>query len=59
MFSTLLDIIGLALIVLGVYLLAGLGVAAIVGGVAFLVVGWATDGMKIKPFGRGNRLPGG
>ena len=47
MLSTLLDIIGFALIVLGVYLLAGPGVAAIVAGGAFLVVGWATDGMKV------------
>ena len=59
MFSTLLDIIGFGLIVTGVYLLAGVGVASIIAGGAFLVVGWATDGMKIKPFGRGNRQPGG
>ena len=47
MFSTLLDILGFALIVLGVYLLAGIGVAAIVAGVLFLVAGWATDGMRL------------
>ena len=47
MLSTLLDLIGFGLIVAGVYLLAGLGVAAVVAGVMFLVIGWAADGMKL------------
>lgn len=38
--TTLLDVLGLAAVVAGAYLLAGVGVAVVAAGVAALVVSW-------------------
>jgi hypothetical protein len=46
--SNLLELIGFALVVAGIYLLAGTGVALIVGGVFVVIIGLAFDGQSIR-----------
>lgn len=46
--STLLELAGMALVALGVHVLAGTGAAAIVGGAELIVCAVAADGVRLR-----------